>query len=150
MKSWGASSIISFLSFDIIQLSSCLGFGCIGESDCDKDMETNIFRVVSKRDMATQIRSKASHESSPMRCSSSPAERPSIQPIMEAQSVHSSKIDIRNVIVDDQVTLTRWRKKHKVRIPGGSLDIVDYRKSKPVGMHSDVWEVSETAHSLSK
>ncbi|XP_019156483.1 PREDICTED: uncharacterized protein LOC109153143 isoform X2 [Ipomoea nil] len=121
-----------------------------GESDCAKGVDANIPHVVSRKDMATQMRPKASPQSSPMRSSSSPTERPSIQPIMEVQSVLSSKADIRNVLVDEQVTLTRWRKKQKVRIPRGSLDIVDYRKSKHVGTHSGAREVLETAHSLSK
>nr|GME00205.1 uncharacterized protein LOC109153143 isoform X2 [Ipomoea batatas] len=121
-----------------------------GESDYAKGVDANIPHVVSRKDIASQMRPKASPQSSPMRCSSSLTERPSIQPIMEVQSVLSSKADIRNVLVDEQVTLTRWRKKHKVRNPRGSLDIVDYRKSKPVGTHSGVREVLETAHSLSK
>nr|GMD96333.1 Remorin, C-terminal protein [Ipomoea batatas] len=136
----GSSEIFCLSSFPAPQ----------GESECAKGVDANIPHFVSRKDMATQMRPKASPQSSPMRCSLSPTEQPSIQPIMEVQSVLSSKADIRNVLVDEQVTLTRWRKKHKVRIPQGSLDIVDYRKSKPVGTHSGVREVLETAHSLSK
>ncbi|CAH9131902.1 unnamed protein product [Cuscuta epithymum] len=122
------------------------------ESDSNKVVDTNISRIASKDmgHMVTQMIPKGRHSLSPKRCSSPPTTRSSILPITEVQSFHSPKEDIRNVL-DEHVTLTRWRKKHRIRIPGASVDIFDYWKSNAaIGLHSDGWDISKTANSLSQ
>ncbi|VFQ77238.1 unnamed protein product [Cuscuta campestris] len=119
------------------------------ENDSNKVTDTAFSRIMS-RDMTTPMSPEGSHQISPRRCSTSPNARSSILPIDEAQSCHSSKTDISNVLVNERVTLTRWRKKHRIRIPRTNLDIVDYWKNKALGMHSYGWEASATANTLSK
>ncbi|KAA8537761.1 hypothetical protein F0562_027659 [Nyssa sinensis] len=52
--------------------------------------------------------------------------------------------------VDEQVTVTRWSKKHKARFPGKGSENIDDGKKKAVEAQSSAWEVSETAKSISK
>lgn len=114
-----------------------------------KDAATDISRTVSRRDMATQMSPESSNPASPER-------RPSFSPsssvlqIVELQSVNSSKLEIRDVQVDERVTMTRWSKKHRSRIPGKCSENIDGWKKKVVEARSSAWEVSETAKSISK
>ncbi|CAK9135325.1 unnamed protein product [Ilex paraguariensis] len=110
----------------------------------------NISRAVSRRDMATQMSPEGSHHSSSRMQSSSPPSTPSKPPIVKLQSVHSSKPEVRDVQVDEQVTLTRWSKKNRARIPGKCSENVDQWKRKAMDVRSNGWEVSETAKSISK
>ncbi|KAI3785475.1 hypothetical protein L1987_44593 [Smallanthus sonchifolius] len=114
------------------------------------DTATNISRDVSRRDMATQMSPEGSPYSSPtMRNSYSLSLSTSILPVEETRS---SKADVRDVQVDDQVSLSRWSKKTRTRVPGRRADsaMVDDWKRKALEVRSADWEVSEMTTSLSK
>ncbi|KAL1561339.1 hypothetical protein AAHA92_04056 [Salvia divinorum] len=116
-----------------------------------EDSANNISRAVSRRDMATQMSPESSNHSSPGRDSSFSLATPSILPVVEAQSMRSSKPETRDVIVDERVTMTRWSKKNKVKNPGRSSQNGDDWKRKAANYHSTSWEVSsETSKSISK
>ncbi|XP_057779513.1 uncharacterized protein LOC130998091 isoform X2 [Salvia miltiorrhiza] len=116
--------------------------------DASEDAANNISRAVSRRDMATQMSPESSNHSSPGRGSSFSLATPSILPIVESQSMRSSKPEMRDVLVDERVTVTRWSKKNRGR---GSRNADDWRR-KAVNFHSTAsWEVStETSKSISK
>nr|GLL18247.1 uncharacterized protein LOC109149854 [Ipomoea trifida] len=130
----GFSELISLASLPAAQ----------DEGNNDNDAASNISRVVSRRDMATQM----SPETSPQSSSSPPV--PSVLPIVEVSGVHSSKSEVRDVPVDERVTVTRWSKKHRSRIPGRSWGSIDDWRRKAVEIRSSSWEVSETTKSISK
>ncbi|GAB2269596.1 hypothetical protein Dimus_004521 [Dionaea muscipula] len=113
---------------------------------------TDISRAVSRRDMATQMSPARSSRSSPKRRSSCSSATPSVLQIVEPRNSNSSsaKAEVRDVQVDERVTVTRWSKKHKSKIPGRASDDVDDWKLKAVEAHSSSWEVSETAKNISK
>ncbi|KAK6938682.1 Remorin, C-terminal [Dillenia turbinata] len=117
--------------------------------DGNKDAATNISRTVSRRDMGTQMSPEGSTHSSPMQRSLSPS-LPSVLPVVELQSIHSSRLEVRDVEVDERVTMTRWSKKHRSRIPGKGSDIVDDWKTRAIEARSSTWEVAETAKNISK
>ncbi|XP_040995611.1 uncharacterized protein LOC121241829 [Juglans microcarpa x Juglans regia] len=101
-----------------------------------KDAGTDISRGVSRRDMATQMSPEGSSHSSPQRRISFSASTPCALPILELQSVPSSKMEVRDVQVDEHVTVTRWSKKHRARFPGKSSEKVDDWKKKGVDAQS--------------
>eukprot|EP00262_Sarcandra_glabra_P010452 TRINITY_DN2573_c1_g2_i1.p1 TRINITY_DN2573_c1_g2~~TRINITY_DN2573_c1_g2_i1.p1 ORF type:complete len:213 (+),score=38.75 TRINITY_DN2573_c1_g2_i1:34-639(+) len=71
-------------------------------------------------------------------------------PTPDVQSSHLSKLEVRDVQVDDRVTMTRWSKKHKTRgSHKGSLEIKE-RKKKAVEARASAWEVAETEKCISK
>ncbi|KAK9066742.1 hypothetical protein SSX86_014065 [Deinandra increscens subsp. villosa] len=114
------------------------------------DAATNISPDVSRRDMATQMSPEGSPYSSPtMRNTNSISLSTSILPVEETRS---SKADVRDVQVDDQVSLSRWSKKTKTRVPGRRSDaaMVDDWKRKALEVRSADWEVSEMTTSLSQ
>ncbi|KAK3028296.1 hypothetical protein RJ639_037473 [Escallonia herrerae] len=115
-----------------------------------KDAATDISRDVSRRDMATQMSPEGSPYSSPRRRPSSSLSASSVLPILELQSTHSPKPEVRDVQVDERVTVTRWSKKHGVRILGKGSENVDDWKTKALEVRSTTWDVSETAKSISK
>ncbi|KAJ7966610.1 Remorin [Quillaja saponaria] len=118
--------------------------------DAVMDAASNISCAVSRRDMATQMSPEGSPCSSPTTRPSFSASTPSTLPIMEVQSVSSSKMEIRDVQVDERVTMTRWSKKHKARFPGKGSENADNRKKKETNAQSSSWDTSETAKSISK
>uniref|UniRef100_A0A5B6Z911 Remorin C-terminal domain-containing protein n=1 Tax=Davidia involucrata TaxID=16924 RepID=A0A5B6Z911_DAVIN len=120
------------------------------ELDGVKDAATHISRAVSRRDMATQMSPEGSPHSSPKRRPSLSLSTSSALPIVELPSVHSSKLEVRDVQVDERVTVTRWSKKHKARFTGKGSENVDDWKKKAAEARSSAWEVSETAKSISK
>lgn len=113
-----------------------------------KDAATTVSRAVSRRDMATQMSPEGSCHSSPRR-SFSPS-TPSILPIVEVQGYSSTKPEMRDVQIDERVTVTRWSKKYKGRNQGKGSEDVDEWKLKAVEPSSSAWEVSDTVKSLSK
>ncbi|KAK2995597.1 hypothetical protein RJ640_020233 [Escallonia rubra] len=115
-----------------------------------KDPATDISRDVSRRDMATQMSPEGSPYSSPRRRLSSSLSASTVLPILELESTHSPKPEVRDVQVDERVTLTRWSKKHGVRILGKGSENVDDWKTKALEVRSTTWDVSETAKSISK
>ncbi|XP_057470063.1 uncharacterized protein LOC130759024 isoform X2 [Actinidia eriantha] len=120
------------------------------ELDGDKDAASNISRAVSRRDMATQMSPDGSPHSSPGRRPSLSPSTPSVLPIVEFKSIQSYKFEVRDVQVDERVTVTRWSKKHRARFSGKGSENVDNWKKKALEVRSSVWEVSEAAKSISK
>ncbi|XP_023545862.1 uncharacterized protein LOC111805168 [Cucurbita pepo subsp. pepo] len=106
-------------------------------------------RVVSRRDMATQMSPESSVQSSPKTRPSISASSSSGMHMLEVGAV-SSKLEVRDVQVDNQVTLTRWSKKQKAPFPW--KDSVDDRRKKDsdaVSGCSDL-DVPNIAKSISK
>ncbi|XP_022772882.1 uncharacterized protein LOC111315436 [Durio zibethinus] len=115
-----------------------------------KDAATYMSRTVSRRDMATQMSPQSSTHSSPKgRLSFSPS-TPSALRIMELQSIHSSKSEVRDVQVDEKVTMTRWSKKLRARNTGKISEIVDDWRKRAVDTCTSTWDVTETANNISK
>lgn len=101
--------------------------------------------------MATQMSPESSNHSSPRRDSSFSLATPSILPVVEAQSIRPSRPEMRDVLVDERVTMTRWSKKSRGKNPGRSSRNGDEWKRKAANDHSDSWGVSsETSKSISK
>ncbi|KAF5792316.1 putative remorin [Helianthus annuus] len=120
-----------------------------GKASGVTDAATNISRDVSRRDMATQMSPEGSPYSSPSRRNSNAISLSSATLPVETRS---SKADVRDVQVDDQVSLSRWSKKTRARIPGRRSDsaMVDDWKRKALDVRSADWEVSEMTTNLSK
>ncbi|THG12552.1 hypothetical protein TEA_012502 [Camellia sinensis var. sinensis] len=78
--------------------------------DSDKDAATNISWDVSRRDMATQMSPEGSPYSSPRRLSFSPS-TPFVLPIVELESPKTSKLEVRDIHVDEWLTVTRMKRK---------------------------------------
>ncbi|KAL5777754.1 hypothetical protein ACOSP7_010680 [Xanthoceras sorbifolium] len=114
-----------------------------------RDAATDISRTVSRRDMATQMSPEGSTHSSPKRRPIS-VSTPSALPVVEFQNVQSSKSEVRDVQVDERVTMTRWSKKHRARIPGKSSEIVDDWRKKSVDTRTSAWDITESAKNVSK
>ncbi|KAA8531692.1 hypothetical protein F0562_006591 [Nyssa sinensis] len=91
--------------------------------DGTKDLETMVSRVVSRRDMATQMSPEGSTQSSPKGKLSFSTSPPTIRPIVEPHSNQSVKVEVRDVQVDKRATVIQQsRKKH-------SSDIEDLTSS---------------------
>ncbi|KAG8390897.1 hypothetical protein BUALT_Bualt01G0131300 [Buddleja alternifolia] len=119
--------------------------------ECSEDAANNISHAVSRRDMATQMSPESSNHSSPNRTSSFSLATPTILPLVELHKMHSSKHEIRDVPVDERVTMTRWSKKNRSKNPGTGSRNADDWKSKAVNVRAASWEVSsETSKSISK
>lgn len=107
--------------------------------------------VVTRRDMATQMSPEGSAQSSPKEkpCESSVS---SIPPIAElpAQS-SSSKLEIRDVEVDDCITLSQWslNSNSSGGVDKGLTSLREWRK-KAVEDHASAWDITETSKSVSK
>ncbi|KAH9758218.1 Remorin C domain-containing protein [Citrus sinensis] len=114
-----------------------------------KDAATDVSRTISRRDMATQMSPESGSYSSPKRMLLS-ASTPSALPIAEIQSVRSSKSDVRDVQVDEKVTVTRWSKKHRTRTSGKSSEIVDDWRKKAADAQTSAWDITESTKTISK
>ncbi|KAH9692450.1 Remorin C domain-containing protein [Citrus sinensis] len=114
-----------------------------------KDAATDISCTISRRDMATQMSPESGSYSSPKRMLLS-ASTPSALPIAEIQSVRSSKSDVRDVQVDEKVTVTRWSKKHRTRTSGKSSEIVDDWRKKAADAQTSAWDITESTKTISK
>ncbi|TKY75059.1 Remorin, C-terminal [Spatholobus suberectus] len=115
-----------------------------------KDVGTNVSPAVSRRDMATQMSPQGSPCSSPNLRPSFSASTPSTLPITELRTVASSKVDIRDVQVDEHVTVTRWSKKHRALFTGRGSEHVESWKKKEISTQSSTWDISETSKTVSK
>ena len=100
--------------------------------------------------MATQMSPQGSPCSSPNLRPSFSASTPSALPITEWQSVASSKMDIRDVQVDEHVTMRRWSKKHRALFSGRGSENVESRQMKEISNPSSAWDISETPKTVSK
>ncbi|KAM0060676.1 putative remorin [Helianthus debilis subsp. tardiflorus] len=121
-----------------------------GRTGCVTDAATNIYRDVSRRDMATQMSPGGSPYSSPRRRNSnSISMSTSILPVEETRS---PKADMRDVQVDDQFGLSRWSMKTRSQIPArqSASEMMDGWKRKSLEARSADWDVSEMAKNLSK
>ncbi|KAK3123646.1 hypothetical protein QOZ80_8AG0634070 [Eleusine coracana subsp. coracana] len=118
------------------------------ESETTKDSTASSFPMIVRKDVATQTSPDMSRSSSPNR-------RPSISRSLSVQQVKElescfSKLEIRDVKIDDRVTLTRWSKKHVTRSSDkNSTNIIEWKK-KTMESKSSAWEVMETAKCISK
>jgi len=73
----------------------------------------------------------------------------SVQQVKELESCFS-KLEIKDVQVDDRVTLTRWSKKHVTQgADKNATNIIEWKK-KTVESKSSAWEVMEAAKRISK
>ncbi|KAL6504634.1 hypothetical protein OROHE_023392 [Orobanche hederae] len=118
-----------------------------------EDGADNISRAVSRRDMATQMSPESSCQSSPIRHSPSFSLTTSaIQHVVESHNMHSNKPEIRDVPVDERVTMTRWSKNNRCKINSrkGSRNDGDWKR-KDVNFQSGSWEVAaKTSKRFSK
>uniref|UniRef100_A0A1D1YCP0 Uncharacterized protein At3g61260 n=1 Tax=Anthurium amnicola TaxID=1678845 RepID=A0A1D1YCP0_9ARAE len=112
-----------------------------------KDAATMISPFILRKDAATQ----RSREGT---TSSSPKERPhfslSSSPTTEELQRHFSKLEVRDVQVDDLVTMSRWSKLHASH--GADVDsanIVEWKK-KTVEPSPSAWGVADTTKCISK
>ncbi|XWS29846.1 hypothetical protein CRYUN_Cryun24cG0064800 [Craigia yunnanensis] len=117
-----------------------------------KDAEMMITRVVSRRDMATQMSPEGSSSHSSPRGRSSFCHSPSpILPLPAAENNdHPSKLDIREVQIDKRATITNCSKRHgSRRIKKGVPDFEDfYQNSRAASAFS--LDISEAATNISK
>ncbi|XP_042515476.1 uncharacterized protein LOC122089832 [Macadamia integrifolia] len=119
--------------------------------DGTKDAATMISSAVSRRDMATQMSPEGSTHSSPKgRLSFSSSAPPSLLPIVELQSCYSTKSEVRDVQVDERVTVARWSRKRTTRMAAkGPPDAEEWRK-KAAEAQVSAWEVADTTKCMSK
>nr|KYP35683.1 Uncharacterized protein At3g61260 family [Cajanus cajan] len=110
-----------------------------------KDAGTNVSPAVSRRDMATQMSPEGSSCSSPNLRPSFSASTPPALSITEFKSLPFSKMDIRDVPVDERVTMTRWSKKHRALFSGRASENVNSWKIKETSSRSSSWDISERA-----
>ncbi|XP_020870344.1 uncharacterized protein LOC9327382 isoform X1 [Arabidopsis lyrata subsp. lyrata] len=87
-------------------------------------------QAVSRRDMATQMSPEGSIRFSPDRqCSFSPSS-PSALPISELLNAHSNRAEVKDLKVDEKVTVTRWSKKHRGLYHGNGSKMRDHLHGK--------------------
>ncbi|GMI96730.1 hypothetical protein like AT1G45207 [Hibiscus trionum] len=115
-----------------------------------KDATTDSSPTVSRRDMATQMSPQGSTRSSPKGSTSFSLSTPSALPITELQGTHSSKSEVRDVQIDERVTLTRWSKKPVAGNTGKSSEIVDDWSKRAADNRTPTWDVTGTAKCISK
>ncbi|KAL5992838.1 hypothetical protein ACLOJK_013757 [Asimina triloba] len=116
--------------------------------DGTKDAGTMISPVVSRRDMATQMSPESSTHSSPKQRPSIFSPPRLVVPTEETQKNDSPKLEVRDVQIDDRVTMTRWSKKDIVR--SFNMGSIAEWKRKAVEARSTSWEVVETEKRMSK
>lgn len=116
--------------------------------DIVEDEGKNISRDVSRRDIATQMSPERSPHSSPKERHSFASSTNSVLPIVEWQDSHFPK-QVRDVQVDERVTMSQWCKKNKSRTTGEDLENCNDWKKKALEIRSTNWEVSETANNIS-
>ncbi|VFQ62337.1 unnamed protein product [Cuscuta campestris] len=128
---------------ELLSLSSLPAVQDEGNNDNEfnDDAASNTSGDVLRRDMVTQM-SPDQPDTSPQSSFSPP-----LLPIVEVPRVHSFKAEVRDVPIDERVTVTRWSKKQRARIPSKSQGGADEWRRKAVEVQS---EVSETENSTSK
>uniref|UniRef100_A0ACD5ZWH4 Uncharacterized protein n=2 Tax=Avena sativa TaxID=4498 RepID=A0ACD5ZWH4_AVESA len=113
-----------------------------------KDLATSNTPLILRKDVATQTSPDLSRSSSP-NTRSSFSRSLSIQQVKEMGSCFS-ELEIKDVQMDDRVTLTRWSKKHVSRgSDKNSTNIIEWKR-KTMESKSSTWEVTETAKCISK
>ncbi|KAK4794765.1 hypothetical protein SAY86_012759 [Trapa natans] len=116
-----------------------------------KDESTDISQHVSGRDMATQMCRDGSDCSFPKRGLSF-STPPTDSPIVDLQRTCGTKLGVKDVQVDEQVTLKRTSKKNKHRIPmkGSGGSEVWRKKDINTDAPSTAWDISDTTKDISK
>ncbi|KAJ6919587.1 hypothetical protein NC651_013515 [Populus alba x Populus x berolinensis] len=110
------------------------------------DANNTVDRIISRRDMATQMSPESSTHSSCRGRSSSP---PSTDPVLEPQSDHPAKLEIREVQVDKRATVIRWSKRPgSRRIKRGQPDVEEFNSN--AADVSSSWDISEEVSDFSK
>ncbi|KDP31937.1 hypothetical protein JCGZ_12398 [Jatropha curcas] len=109
------------------------------------DDDNTVNRVVSRRDMATQMSPEGSTCSSPRARSSSPSSIPALE-----QSDLSAKLDIREVQVDKRATLISRTRRHGSSITKKGLPDVQDSNQNPIDPRISSWDVSEASSEFSK
>ncbi|KAM3257898.1 hypothetical protein ACQJBY_049928 [Aegilops geniculata] len=116
------------------------------EAEFVQDSALIVTPIISRKDTATQTSPDLSR-------SSSPSARPSfvrsfsMQQAKERESCFS-ELEIRDVQMDDRVSLTRWSKKHVTQASNkNSTNILEWNK-KTVDSKSSSWESTETKCTL--
>ncbi|KAK4786783.1 hypothetical protein SAY86_010616 [Trapa natans] len=116
-----------------------------------KDAGSDISRDVSRRDIATQMSRDGSDCSSPKRgfSFSKPHPDPSI---VDLQRNYGTKLGVKDVQVDEQVTFTGRSKKSKNRIlvKGSGGSEVWTKKDINMDVPSSDWDISDTTKDISK
>ncbi|XP_029124248.1 uncharacterized protein [Elaeis guineensis] len=113
-----------------------------------REAATMISPVFLRKDVATQMSPEGSTSTSPKKRHFFSPSLQSAHPIQELES-HLSKLEVRDVQVDDRVTVTRWSKKHIARgSDKRSTNIIEWKKKKTAEAKS--WEVADTGKSISK
>lgn len=117
--------------------------------DDTEDDANNVSRAVSRRDMATQMSPESSLQSSP-RMQSSFSTATAVTPVADLQSANSSRPEIRDVTIDERISMTWWSKKNKTP-GGGSRNVVDW-KNKAISIGTSSWRdvSSDASNSISK
>ncbi|XP_017237554.1 uncharacterized protein LOC108210680 isoform X3 [Daucus carota subsp. sativus] len=112
--------------------------------DTAEDEGKNISGDVSKRDMATQMSPEKSPHSSLKERHSFASSTSGVLPIVEWQDSHFPK-HVRDVQVDERVTMSQWCKNSKFHTTGEGSGHCDDWKKKALEIQSTNWEVSDTA-----
>ncbi|ESW32853.1 hypothetical protein PHAVU_001G022700 [Phaseolus vulgaris] len=115
-----------------------------------KDAGTNVSPAISRRDMATQMSPEGSSCSSPNLRPSFSASTPPSLPLSEFKSLPFSKMDVRDVPVDERVTMTRWSKKHRALFSGRGSENVDSWKIRETSSRSSSWDITEGSKAVTK
>ncbi|XP_038990101.1 uncharacterized protein LOC103712515 isoform X2 [Phoenix dactylifera] len=110
---------------------------------------TMVSPLFLRKDVATQMSPEGSSSTSPKKRHFISPSAQSAHPIQELES-HLSKLEVRDVQVDDRVTVTRWSKKHIARGSDRRLTNIIEWKKKTVGAKASSWEVADSAKSMSK
>ncbi|CAL9091714.1 unnamed protein product [Musa textilis] len=142
------SASIHGWSDTLIESSSSVPSSQDEKIDGTIEAASTVSTSILRKDVATQMSPEGSTPSSPKEGPFSPSPV-SVPPIEEVES-HFSKIEIRDVEVDDRVTMTRWSKKHIARDSDRHPTSIIEWKKKTVEANTDAWVVAETARSISK
>ncbi|KAL1207751.1 hypothetical protein V5N11_000484 [Cardamine amara subsp. amara] len=106
-------------------------------------------RAVSRRDMATQMSPEGSIRLSPERqCSFSPSSSSAL-PILEILKAHSNRAEVKDLQVDEKVTVTRWSKRHRALYHGDSSKMRDHLHGNARDPQGLTWEKTEEARIIS-
>ncbi|KAK8940489.1 hypothetical protein KSP39_PZI010232 [Platanthera zijinensis] len=118
--------------------------------DRTQEIDTMPSPMNLSRDVGTQMSPEGSNRSSPKERHSSLSQSPlSVHTIKEFKS-HFPCLEIRDVQVDDRVTVTRWSKKHISRCSDSrSTDIIEWKR-KTVESRTSDWEIADSEKCISK
>ncbi|KAJ9177261.1 hypothetical protein P3X46_012497 [Hevea brasiliensis] len=127
--------------------SECSSPSCHDKKlDNINDAEDAITRVISKRDMATQMSPEGSTCSSPRGRSSSP---PSV-PLEQSESDHPAKLEIREAQEDKRATLISRTTRHGPCITRKGRPGVQEVNKNATDAHISSWDVAEASSDFSK